>query len=808
MSEPAGRKRARGKSPDGDGRPSPRIVVKFNDHIRLPYGAGVAQALDRLRVAPWGELVARFPGITIEPLHTTLRSEDLQRLTERATQMDSEYRPPNLLTYFAVDCPPGVDPEEIVKVLQALHSVETAYVQSPPLPPPGVNGPNNPRYASQGYLQQAAGGIDAAYAWNYPGGDGAGIGFVDLEQGWILDHEDLIAAGITLISGVNQAYPGHGTAVLGEITAVDNTIGDVGIVPHVAARVISQYRPAYNTPDAITAAVAAMSFGDVLLLEAQVATAGLNNMPVEAESATFDAIRLATSLGIVVVEAGGNGSNDLDAFTIGGQQILNRGSSSFKDSGAIMVGAASSTAPHSRLNFSNYGSRIDCYGWGQNIDTTGDGWMGTATNLYTGSFGGTSGASPMVTGAAIAVQGMIQAAAGYRFNPRQLRSILSDAANSTASNDPPNDKIGRMPNLRAIITGTVLNLAPEIYIRDFPADQGDPRPTAYSNSPDIIVTATAVANPTAAYGPGSGTENSTTLGDNVVASRDNHVYLRVLNRGGSPASNATGTVYWSPPASLVTPNLWNLIGSINIPNVPIGRVITVSDGIDWPAAQVPGLGHYCFVALVGTGADPAPSPGDLLNWANFLAFIQNNNQVAWHNFNVNPPPPAPPPRFFLELPFLAVGAPLESLHMGLDVEAYLPQGSRIFLDAPWTLIDGLKLRSPFVTTNKKAPDRALLPLCPRGRESLGEAFFGAGAQIQCRLRVQLPSEGHKHPYELGVRQLYKGIVVGRVGWRLLPPGGEGKPGREREDEPSIRNERPRKRERRPEDQRARESSSR
>jgi hypothetical protein len=781
MSRQPRRSGKRGKGSDQGGGQAPRIVVKFRDHITLPYGPGVTQALDHLRIAPWGDLMARFPGITIEPLHTTLDPQGLKGLAERAQRMDSDYRPPNLLTYFAIDSPSNVDPEELVKALKALPSVETAYIQSPPLPPPAVNGPNNPRYPNQGYIQQAPGGIDAAYAWNFLGGDGAGIGFVDMEQGWVLNHEDLLAAGITLISGVNQAYQGHGTAVLGEITAVDNTIGDVGIVPHVTARVISQYRPAFNTPDAITAAAATMSFGDVLLLEAQVATAGLNNMPVEAESATFDAIRLATSLGIIVVEAGGNGSNDLDTFTVGGQQILNRNSAAFKDSGAIMVGAASSTAPHSRLSFSNYGSRIDCFAWGGNIDTTGDGWMGTATNLYTGGFGGTSGASPMVTGAAIAVQGMIQASAGYRFNPRQLRVLLNSPANSTASNDPVTDKIGRMPDLRAIINGNALNLAPNIYVRDFPADQGGPRPAAYSNSPDIIVTASAVADPTAAYGPSSGTENSTTLGDNVVATQDNFVYLRVLNDGGSPASNVSGTVYWSPPASLVTPNLWNPIGSTNIPTVPVGRILTVSDAINWPAAQVPGLGHFCFIALVGSAADPAPNPGDLLNWSNFVAFIQNNNQVAWHNFNVTPPPPVPPPAFFHELPFLAVGAPLESVHMGLEVEAHLPAGAKFFLDAPWTLIDGLKLRSPFVVVDKKAPDRALLPLSARGRVLLGEVFFGAGAQIPCRLRVQLPAGADRHPYEVGVRQLFKGAVVGRVSWRLLPPVGKGKHGSEEAD---------------------------
>jgi subtilisin family serine protease len=101
--------------------------------------------------------------------------------------------------------------------------------------------------------------------------DGAGIRFIDLERGWTLNHEDLAAAGITIMSGVNQDFHGHGTAVLGEVVAVDNTRGGVGIAPGATGRVVSQWRNAstYNTAAAILSAANGMSAGDVLLLEAQ-----------------------------------------------------------------------------------------------------------------------------------------------------------------------------------------------------------------------------------------------------------------------------------------------------------------------------------------------------------------------------------------------------------------------------------------------------------------------------------------------------------------------------------------------------------
>jgi hypothetical protein len=48
-------------------------------------------------------------------------------------------------------------------------------------------------------------------------------------------------------------------------------------------------------------------------------------------------------------------------------------------------------------------------------------------------------------------------------SPREVRAIL--VANGTASANPSTDKIGVMPNLRAIITGNQLNLAPDLYLR-------------------------------------------------------------------------------------------------------------------------------------------------------------------------------------------------------------------------------------------------------------------------------------------------------------------------------------------------------
>ncbi len=744
--------------------------MKFRDHLELPYEDGLEKRMEELQLGPWAQVAAQFPGISFTPVFTSVKPEQISGMVARGAALDRRYGPRNLLTYFAVACPPGVEPEALVKALTAWPSVETAYVEGRPGPPPAVNPTDDPRSTNQGYLDAAADGIDAEFAWSAvdPGGAGEGIGFVDCEQGWTLNHEDLAAAGITLISGLNKAYFYHGTGVLGEVVAVDNTVGDVGIATHASARVISEWRTSstYNTADAVLAAAATMAFGDVLLLETQYWDGTNPPWPTEVQDAVFDAIRLATALGVVVVEAAGNGGHDLDAYTdAGGHLILNRGSADLRDSGAIMVGAATSTAPHGRLGFSNFGSRIDCYGWGENIDTLTTDGTGTATNQYTSSFGGTSGASPIVTGAALIVQSVMEATAGFRMSAWQVRAILSDPANGTASAAPVTDKIGVMPDLHAIIH-TTLGVAPDVYVRDYVGDTGDPHGGAISASPDVILVPAPVADPQAAYGEGSGTENDALLGFEAEKGHANHIYVRVRNRGSGAAANVTATVYWSPVATLVTPDLWTLVGSSTIASVPDGDVLTVLPDIPWPDADIPAPGHYCFVGLVGNALDPAPDPAAFGSWANFYAFIRNNNNVTWRNFNVLPPAPsAGAPPGFVALPFLAPGAPDRGRRMAIEVGARLPKGARLMLEVPAHWVDALNLRSPYLKLDEKR-GAAAIPLNPHRGAKLGEMLFPARSRSKLRLLVHIPKENWKHEYQVFVRQLYKGEEIGRVTWVL------------------------------------------
>ncbi|HJT51427.1 MAG TPA: S8 family peptidase [Nitrosospira sp.] len=754
-----------------------RVIVKFKDHVQLPREE-VTRALESGMAGPWGTLAARFEGITIEPL-LSFKSEQFEALTERGRSLDPSFHAPNLNAWFAVNVPSDTNTEELVKTLSQWDSVATVYVEPPPVEPPFVNASDDPRSGNQGYLDPAPDGIDAEYAWNFPGGDGAGQALVDMEWGWTLNHEDLAAHGITLISGLNHSYFFHGSAVLGEIAALDNAIGCVGVTPALASiRCVGQHLPGggYSTAQPILDAIAVMEFGDVLLLEAQTNLFGYSLVPVEIEPAVFDVIRLATSIGIVVVEAAGNGGVDLDAVVNpGGQQIFNRASPDFLDSGAIIVGAASSTAPHARMSFSCHGSRIDCYGWGENVDTLSADSTNTATNLYTTSFGGTSSASPIVTGAVLAVQGLFQALpGGDRLAPWQLRMILSDSANGTPSANPAVDRIGVMPNLRAIIDGTVLNLAPDVYLRDFIGDNGDPHLGAISASPDIILRQMAVADPQGAFGAGSGTENDMTLGYEAEAGQDNFVYVRVRNRGGSAATDVTATVYWAPPSTLLTPDLWTLLGSTTLPHVPTGDLLTVSNGITWRTAAIPAPGHYCFVGILNTSGDPGPAPSDLLVWDNFTTFIRNNNNVTWRNFNVvnNVPPPQAELSDYVPLPFLAAGAPDQARRMRLEIVPRLPAGAELVLELPPEFAERLRVRPRSIPPGEPyrpgSPRAVYVSLHHCVRTSFPEVTFPAKARIPLRLLVKIPEPMRQHEFELFARQMYEGEEVGRITWRLSP----------------------------------------
>jgi hypothetical protein len=371
-----------------------------------------------------------------QPLVHSVPGEQLLEMERAASQ--TKFPPLHSLTqYWRIDFREHSRDEvaRLLQLLNALPEVDAAY-EEPLSTLPVVTAADDPYNVTQDYQDAAPLGIDARWMWTQPDGEGAGVGIMDVEGGWRVTHEDLAGKAPTLIHGAQYAsWEDHGTAVLGEIVAIDNTVGVVGAAPAINNIRMSSIYDAMgvqHVTDALAAAVAAMTVGQIMLIELQV-----NYLPEETLDDRLDVIRLASARGITVVEAAGNGNSDLDAWTTpGGLHRLDRTSPDFVDSGAIMVGASVSTVPHNRWWASNFGSRIDCFAWGENVTSTGYGDLdnggGNADRWYTDTFQGTSSASPIIVAAAALVQSNYQAAAGTVLSPMQLRAILANPATGTA----------------------------------------------------------------------------------------------------------------------------------------------------------------------------------------------------------------------------------------------------------------------------------------------------------------------------------------------------------------------------------------
>ncbi|KAL2144061.1 hypothetical protein VTI28DRAFT_9672 [Corynascus sepedonium] len=457
--------------------PRAAIAVKLNSsasRARSVAGADIVEDLVR-KALPNSGHSKREAQFNVLPLITTLTPDQISEMIERATKLTPSYKPGDFSSWFQVQFPQYADDEENPEITQLLSKLavyqDVASVQHLGIrtKAPAIQPNDDPLFADQGYLTGDGVGIDAVYAWDFPGGDGAGTTFIDIERGWKLTHEDLVDKNITLLYGQNvqDRYGGnwpHGTAVLGELFMTDNTIGGVGIAPAAEAHVVGITRtvggvPVENEPEAILDAANYLAPGDVMLLEMQTGDANGDLWPVEILDAQFDAISLATALGIIVIEPAANGGMDMDQPVLRpgdttAVAILNRSSPEFRDSGAVVVGAGSAALPRSRLPFSNYGSRVDVHSWGEGITTSSVVTSDFSNDDTYDEFSGTSGASPIVAGAALSIQGMVQANRGARLTPAEMRNLLT--VGGTPSADPAADKIGVQPDLRALIDGGYL----------------------------------------------------------------------------------------------------------------------------------------------------------------------------------------------------------------------------------------------------------------------------------------------------------------------------------------------------------------
>jgi len=360
---------------------------------------------------------------------------------------------PELSGYYSV----SVAPDKMEKLAADLlkdPTVEAAYVKPPCSPPvwldenedgppdsapDGEEAPTASFIARQLYLEVAPGGIDARYAWTRTGGKGQGVRVIDVEGAWRFTHEDLLQNQGGVIGGTPSTDIGwrnHGTAVTGVFGGDENGFGVTGISPLANTRAISIFGPGMSSASAIRQAADALTAGDIILIELHRRGPDGNGsgqdgfIAIEWWPDDFAAIVYAASRGVIVIEAGGNGARNLDAaifntrpagFPVSWRNPFNLAN---PQSRAIIVGAgAPPPGTHgrdhgpdrSRLEFSNYGARVDVQGWGREVTTTGYGDLqgGTNENLwYTDTFSGRLHAGRAARGQ--------PAVANARYRPRHL----------------------------------------------------------------------------------------------------------------------------------------------------------------------------------------------------------------------------------------------------------------------------------------------------------------------------------------------------------------------------------------------------
>jgi hypothetical protein len=481
------------------------LVVVADPEARLRASEhGIASRADA-ETKPLNDFLAK-EGITLDPLFGI--SEDHLQYKAAWIASQSAEGVPDLTPYYRVRAE-DARLEVLASELAALPGVVGAYVKPAPEPASTVSVGMYPSSVEtgaleasatadfaprQGYLQPAPGGIDAIWAQAQPGGDGAGMQIIDIEGAWQLSHEDLLQNFGGVIAGTpttDLAWRNHGTAVVGEFSGDRNGLGVVGIAPAAGVRAASIFG-GVGSAGAIRFAADHLNSGDIILIELhrpgprhdfQQRDDQLGYIAIEWWPDDFDAIRYAISRGVIVVEAAGNGAENLDdalygqpgpGFPATWRNPFNAGNPS---SQAVMVGAgAPPTNTHgrdhgpdrSRLDFSNFGARVDAQGWGREVTTTGGRGYNPGdlqggldeTLWYTDTFSGTSSASPIVVGALACIQGILAARGLARLTAAGAISTLraTGSPQTDAPGRPASQRIGSRPNVRAAVAA----LAPAV----------------------------------------------------------------------------------------------------------------------------------------------------------------------------------------------------------------------------------------------------------------------------------------------------------------------------------------------------------
>lgn len=466
------------------------MIVDPNANLRVKDGAITGKEADL--IDPLRKLLLSEQAV-IRPLFGV--SEDwLKHRTAKTKIRKGHDQRLDLSIFYKVSTSPEKFPH-LAAQLRELKIVQAAYIK------PGMDLASNGELSGdftgqQEYLDPGPDGVDARYAWTKAGGRGQSVRVMDIEGGWRFSHEDLFDNPSGCVGGIQTTdlrWERHGTAVVGMLGGDHNGFGIAGICPEAELNTISIFgnsdgepAPDWSYAASIRLAADKLRPGDILLIELhhpgparQFEERDDQNgyIPVEWWPCNLAAIQYAVSRGIIVVEAGGNGEQNLD------DQIYDQNpappygpfpdswTNPFRrnpdDSGAILVGAGAPPdrihgsafgTDRSRLTFSNFGSCVDTQGWGEEVTTSGGNSNLTPAaeedRQYTRGFRGTSSAAAMVAGLVACLQGTLKA--NYRaLSPERARQFLRDDDLGSPQQFglfmSRGERIGPRPDLRKLI---------------------------------------------------------------------------------------------------------------------------------------------------------------------------------------------------------------------------------------------------------------------------------------------------------------------------------------------------------------------
>ena len=446
-----------------------RVTVKFVDDLR-------ARAAEDGAISLTGEAVPEGLAAIIAADDLRFRSsfrcgeESLRRFELAAEQSSGKAQPDFAgILELVTDELASHEVIRVAKDLYALDCIEFVTVAGPDRDgtPPGDIAPPTPDHRALETWRSHAPGMDIEYAWSYLG-QGQRVGVVDIEKSFNGQHEDLVDVTIQDFStgshDADDCSISHGTSSLAVLAAPDNGYGVTGGATKSRIGFVSHSSiPDITIVEAIVTATDNLSPGDVILLEIQlggivdpIAMRVTGFLPAELDESNHMAISTAVDAGYIVVEAAGNGSENLDASVFDTWRT-------WGDSGAILVGAGTNDIDHHRLDFSNFGIRVDLHAWGERVYTASTGSVSTtedctptpddlARHQSYKYFGGTSSASAVTATVAVCVQSFHEQRYGFDLSPATMRDLLKNSGLPTLPGGPFGN-IGKCVNARnAIIT--------------------------------------------------------------------------------------------------------------------------------------------------------------------------------------------------------------------------------------------------------------------------------------------------------------------------------------------------------------------